>query len=364
MASWHDRLLSPVQTANNARWKARMAWQAFSRQFIHAPAWVAARNRRDLVMKLGPDSIFLEPTNACNLRCPMCPTGSGKAQRKRGIMDVALAAKIIGEIRHKPSLFGYWLAGEPLLHPQITELVRLAADAGLGPGIHTNGTQLDEDLSEALIRAGLKWVSFSFDGDNAADYERMRPPARYEDTIERIKTFLRVKQRIGEDAGPHVIIQTLIPFENETVHPYGVLLECSEEFRRRFDGLPVNQFNAILVHGWSGQMEDCLTAAPNRAGLGGRWVCNVPWKDMTIAWNGDVVTCCGDLDAVNVLGNVAQENLYDVWNGKGYQQFRRAMSGGEIEQWKLCGVCERIWAKPSRNDYDLRLEILRHKLRF
>ena len=91
--------------------------------------------------------------------------------------------------------------------------------------------------------------------------------------------------------------------------------------------------------------------------------CGIPYTDLTIAWNGDAVTCCGDLDAHNVLGNFRDEPLYDLWNNERFRAFRRAMHTDEIESWPLCGSCERLWTQPHPLDYDLRLLLLRHRLR-
>jgi MoaA/NifB/PqqE/SkfB family radical SAM enzyme len=375
MATWTDRITHPLRTIRNAKWKTEATlrnprhrveplWEAMREQLGRQPPWIVARNRRKLVVDYGPPNIFLEPTNACNLRCPMCPTGVGKSSRGRGLLSLDLVGKLVSEIRHQPQQFGFWLAGEPLLHPQIVEMVGLAARAGLKPAIHSNATKLTRDLAQGLIKSGLNWISFSFDGDNRADYERLRQPASYDDTVERIRMFLSVRRELGS-ATPRVVLQTLIPYENEAVHPYGVHVEPSPEFRQQFDGYGVDEFRALLAHSWSGQLDGYQGVAPNHKLTGRRWLCIVPWRDVTIAWNGDLVSCCGDLDGVNVIDNIRDKSLYDAWNGPGYQAFRKAMLGGGIEKWALCGECERIWTeRPHRTDYRLRFEMLRYRLRF
>lgn len=371
LAGWADRLAHPARTLRNACWKAeqrlparlRSAVEAFREQFGPQPPWIVARNRRQTVVDYGPAYIFLEPTNACNLKCPLCPTGTGKAKRERGLMSVDLVQKVVGELRHKPAQFGFWLAGEPLLHPRIAEMVRIAAQAGLDPGIHSNGARLTPELARELIEAGLGWISFSFDGDTREDYERLRSPARFDDTIGKIRDFLRVRADLGRRT-PRVIVQTLIPYQGGEVHPYGVQLQASESFRRMFAGAGVDEFRALLAHSWSGQLDGVEGVAPNRNRTGCRWVCIVPFRDLVIAWNGDILTCCGDLDGVNVLGEVRTKTVSEVWNGEGYQRFRRAMLSSEIETWPLCGGCERIWILPPHpQDYRLRFEKLRYRLR-
>lgn len=364
MATWTDRLRHPMRTVRNARFKADLAYRSFRKNFGQVEPWVEARNRRQLVVDYGPAYVFIEPTNACNLKCPYCPTGVGLQNRKRGLIKFDLVEKIVSEIKHKPIQFGFWLAGEPMIHPELVDMVALAAKAGLKPSMHSNATKLTPDLSAGLIEAGLDWVSFSFDGDNKEDYEIMRSPAVYEDTVAKICEFLRIRKELGKTT-PRVNIQTLIPYQNDEIHPYGIEVEPSAEFVNQFADLGVDQFKALLAHAWSGQLDGFNGVAPNHKNTGNRWICIIPWRDFTIGWNGKVVSCCGDLDGKNVIDDVSEKNFYEVWNGPTYQRFRRAMLTDEIEKWPLCGDCERIWTeKPGPLDYDLKFEMLRYRLRY
>jgi hypothetical protein len=64
------------------------------------------------------------------------------------------------------------------------------------------------------------------------------------------------------------------------------------------------------------------------------------------------------------LGDFNRENLYELWNNPNFQALRRDMHGPAIERHPLCGRCERIWTKPHPLDYELRLSLLRYRLRF
>ena len=100
----------------------------------------------------GPEELFVELTNACNLRCVMCPRTS--SSRKVGFMEPALFRKIVDEAAH----FSFCLLlphgmGEALLHPRWQDLVGYASDRGLSPiWILTNGTLLDEAKATIATR--------------------------------------------------------------------------------------------------------------------------------------------------------------------------------------------------------------------
>ncbi|MFP4579741.1 MAG: radical SAM/SPASM domain-containing protein [Candidatus Sumerlaeia bacterium] len=362
LAKLADAMAHPRVYAERATWKYKRFTHAFRKVFLQAPRWMRACNRRLEVLDYGPISIFLETASGCNLHCPMCPTGVGTVQRKHGFMSTDLARKLVAEIEHQPLQVGTWLGGEPLLHPDIVEIVRILADAGLLVSMHTNATLLNEEMSEALIDAGLGYISFSFDGADAAQYEKLRRGADFNKTLKNVRDFLRVKQEKSLER-PWVTIQTVQDYLGEEVHPYGVELETPAEIRQLFAGLPVDEFKCIIAFGWPALLDDSPIVAPNHAHEGTRMACWIPYTDMVIAWDGRVVSCCGDLDALGVLGDFNRENLYELWNNENFQAFRRSMHTNEVETHPLCGKCERIWALPHRLDYELRLSLLRYRLK-
>src|SRR5690606_21882623 len=209
----------------------------------------------------------IEPASACNLRCPFCPTGAGEITRKHGLLKLDMVQKLADEIQHMPEEVGLWLGGEPLLNRNLVEAVRILAAKDLPVKIHTNATLLTREKSRELIEAGLKIISFSFDGLNREMYERQRVGGDYDQTLANIIGFLEVKKELGSST-PHVTIQNLVPYENEEVHPYGVHLETPPEMLEAFKGLPVDYFQTMLLHSWAGAMEPKEGMSPNHAGEG------------------------------------------------------------------------------------------------
>ncbi len=394
MARWIERLRHPLRSAANAWWLAGHFRRSLRRTWFEAPEWRRAMNRRLESLPYGPLHIFLEAASPCNLRCPMCPTGAGKVSRPPGFLKPDLVEKLIADLRNAPDVHapdgyapeyvGLWLAGEPLLNRRLPEIIRLLADAGVVTRLHTNATLLTEDVSHRLIESGLSWISFSFDGPDPQTYARMRVGGDYEKTLANIRAFLRIKAEMGAQRGggrggsgvggsgsnaavrslPYVVIQVLEPFEGGGVSRPGLPRPVAESARRPFEGLPVDEFLPIQAHAWSGQLDEGPGVFPNQKRVGRRTACYIPYTDLTLAWNGDAVTCCGDLNAANVLGNLYRENLFDLWNNEHFRRLRRQMHTPEIESRPLCGECERIWTQPHPLDFELRLQELRYKLRF
>ena len=67
-------------------------------------------------------------------------------------------------------------------------------------------------------------------------------------------------------------------------------------------------------------------------------ICPFAWQYVVVQWNGDVVACCRDYNGVNIMGNVKEESLKEIWNGKAYHEFRKNMVSGDYQN-AICGPC-------------------------
>jgi uncharacterized Fe-S cluster-containing radical SAM superfamily protein len=103
---------------------------------------------------------WLEPTTDCNLRCEGCyrdPTGPGH----KTLEEIKVDLQVFKKLRKSDcmSIAG----GDPLVYPQIVELVRMIKDMGWKPIINTNGLALDELLCRELKKAGVFGFTFHID---------------------------------------------------------------------------------------------------------------------------------------------------------------------------------------------------------
>ncbi len=105
-----------------------------------------------------PNMIHIEPTNHCNLGCIMCPQPR-EMQRVKGMMNFDLYKSIIDELKDTPAEFVYLHQfGESLLHKKITDMVDYASENGLQVGMSTNGTLLNEKISERILNSKLDFL--------------------------------------------------------------------------------------------------------------------------------------------------------------------------------------------------------------
>lgn len=122
----------------------------------------------------GPGLCNIAVTNACNAACDFCNFARGKIRRAdlcwidSARFEAALNILYSRDIRYV-SFFG----GEPLLHPELANMIRMAVARGMGPGLITNGWLLPSKLDELAV-AGLKTIDISIDAPAMADHEKNR----------------------------------------------------------------------------------------------------------------------------------------------------------------------------------------------
>ena len=126
--------------------------------------------RYPIVCQYPPGTIYLEPTNHCNLKCPMCP--QHKYPRKKGFMVFSLFQKIVNDLPNNVFV-QLFMGGESLMHPEIIPMIKYIKHCKPSARIRiaTNGTLLNNDLSKNIVLSGLDYISFSFDGPDKETYE-------------------------------------------------------------------------------------------------------------------------------------------------------------------------------------------------
>lgn len=155
-----------------------------------------------LYQRLKPWSMPLhmqfEMTNYCNLKCPVCPTGIRAIDRKKQAMDVELFEKLIDQIGPYLLTASLWAWGEPLLHPQIKDVLRAIRKHRIATFLSTNGQTLNEKhIIDALIHEPPTYLIVAIDGLTDETNTKFRSGARLEPALEGIKILAELKKKHG-----------------------------------------------------------------------------------------------------------------------------------------------------------------------
>src|SRR3954451_23302336 len=88
---------------------------------------------------LPPVHISLEPTNACNAKCPVCETGKGQMERRKGMLDWDDYRGFIDRAARTTNSMLLYFMGESFLNRHVYEMIRYARQKGLYVETCTNG---------------------------------------------------------------------------------------------------------------------------------------------------------------------------------------------------------------------------------
>lgn len=122
-----------------------------------------------------PKKVYVELTTRCNLQCPMCLKSSEGSCIEEGDLSLAVFKKLASSLAHTDVLVLNGL-GEPLLHPDLVEMIAIARAAmptGGRIGFQSNGLLFTPSRAQQLLEAGLDTVCLSLDNLEAGTEGRL-----------------------------------------------------------------------------------------------------------------------------------------------------------------------------------------------
>jgi heme b synthase len=117
--------------------------------------------------------IAWEVTRSCNLNCKHCRAAS-RLGPYPGELSTAQCLRLLDDIASVAKPVIILTGGEPLLRPDIFDIAAYGSGKGLRMVMATNGTLIDDATVDKMIDAGIKRVSISIDGPNAASHDDFR----------------------------------------------------------------------------------------------------------------------------------------------------------------------------------------------
>lgn len=235
------------------------------------------------------DSIALETTTHCNLRCKFCPNSKYERglEKNKKLMKTSLFKKIIdelSEIGYKGQILLHFY-GEPLTDKRLPELVKYTRKnlPNADIQVNTNGFLLTIPIYKKLIEAGV-------DNFFITQYGKTKPPAI-------MKLFDYLKEH---------------PKENKT------------EYRELGADL------ALSNRGGEIKVEKTVDYD--------RPICIYPNTAVHVNYKGEMVLCCNDYHSTITFGNITNEKLLTIWNKPFYKKLRKELRK-KIFRLPICKKC-------------------------
>lgn len=296
-----------------------------------------------------PVSISIEPTTACNLGCPECPSGLKKFSRPTGNLKAATNQQIINAIAKKGLYVNFYFQGEPFIHPQFLELVKYARSKKLYTATSTNAHFLHPDMARKTVESGLDRLIISIDGTSQETYSQYRVHGQLDKVIAGTKNILHWKKELKSKT-PYVIFQMLVvrPNEHEVEDARQLALSLGVDeirfktaqvydYENGHNLIPLNEAYARYK-----KQPDGTYAIKNKL----ENQCWRMWQGCVFTWDGNVVPCCFDKDAEYKLGNIQEDSFRTIWKSGVYNQFRQNIlkSRKKIDICKNCSEGTKVFA--------------------
>jgi MoaA/NifB/PqqE/SkfB family radical SAM enzyme len=144
-----------------------------------------------------PTALQVEVTSACNLRCAMCLVRYRPPVNKlAGAMPFATLRRLVDDV---PGLRRLTLQGlgEPLLAPDLLDMIGYAKSRGVRVGFNSNATLLSRARADELVAAGLDWLHVSLDGADAGTFESIREGASFDRVVANLAGLVEAKRAAG-----------------------------------------------------------------------------------------------------------------------------------------------------------------------
>jgi MoaA/NifB/PqqE/SkfB family radical SAM enzyme len=259
------------------------------------------------------------------MKCPMCYTITDEFKSKvnRQFMDLGLFRKLVDQCaRRKTYSIRISLRGEPFMHRDVIAMIKYAKKKGIREvSSLTNNLAMTPSLFKEAMEAGLDWLTISFDGLGKT-YERIRQPAKFEESYGKIKEYKRIKEQ-SRSRKPVIKFQSVWRARTNNAKEY------FDAFDRYVDNIAVNPLVDYLL---KDRVKDILHEE--------KFICPALYQRLVIGADGIALLCPNDEFYWHTIGDANKESLYDIWHGKRMREARRINRRHEgVKDLKPCRHC-------------------------
>jgi len=285
-----------------------------------------------------PPILMIEPTNYCNLQCPMCPSGSGQLTRPKGYLTFEDFKKIIDQVHRYTFMLLLWNQGEPFLHKDLCLMINYAHQKKMFVIVSTNANYLP--CPQQIIHSQLDRLIISLDGITQETYNKYRVNGSLEKVLQNVKLLVQAKKEFLTSQ-PFLVWQFIVMKHNEHEIP---------QLQKLVDQYEIDELSLKTVQIYTpDDLENFLPLNPKyqrykvkneqfELKYTLRNKCFRAWHQPVINWDGEMCICCFDKDNQYKIGNCREKPIIELWKSKEYMCFRN-MILHHRQKFNICKNC-------------------------
>lgn len=303
-----------------------------------------------------PYILIVDPTNVCNLRCPLCPTGTGDIDRGQSMLSYECFTQIIDRFApytYEVSLHNW---GEPLLNKEIFKMIEYAQSKNIGTNMSTNlNTVRDSDI-ENTARSSLEYLIVSLDGTTDEVYSHYRRNGNFQMVMNNLQSLIEIKRRLKRRT-PFIEWQFILMKHNihQVEDARRIAKEIGVDLLRFIPiGLPFDaKYKAKLRSEWFPQLCDTSSGVdtfehqflqkPRKS------ACFYLYRSLIVNPDNRVSPCCIVYGKQNDFGDILSQSPERLWNNERYRSARSLFSiNGKPVVRTICERCN-VFERRTRN---------------
>ncbi|MEW6028303.1 MAG: radical SAM protein [Chloroflexota bacterium] len=312
-----------------------------------------------------PIYVKIKVNYGCNLKCEMCKHWR---ETREPPISMDRFREIISELSELGAKKIHFSGGEPMLRPQLPDLIEHATGLGIRVTLTTNGTLIDKEKAKRLIEAGLRGVNISIDSPIRKMHEKIRGvEGAFKATARSVALF----RKYAHKGKLTVRINTVVSRTNYTTlatlpdlaHELGadginlipVDDHCGEILSMRKKDIAL--FNSEIAPRIEARARELRISLADddaypfgrddsevRLGRAGRYAfgyygkfpCYAPWTHSLIDFNGLVYVCCMTREQIQPLGDIRKQSFREIWEGAAYRNIRLKMHPPALKPCQRC----------------------------
>lgn len=298
----------------------------------------------------------------CNFGCPMCPYTDGNSDIRKFYRERngdLFPQNLWNSIAEDAGKYGAWLrctgGGEPMLHPQMVEMVQYAKARGARVWMNTNGSMFgpfpkNRLKLEALIESSIDLIEFSMDAGNANDYAVLRPPRGglkippeqwWENQVSNVKAALEIRKKLKKTTRIVVSIIRQEAIEDKLsdavdfwLNEIGVDEVITRKFLTWDDNTRIPQGKSLDKHLYADLPAE--KAEP----------CVWPFERLNVDTLGRISLCGQDISfkTADLFPNANDLPIEEIWQGEVFSWYRKMHLEGRGAECFPCRGCSAWFA--------------------